>query len=97
MARLDCTWGIDEWRMFDSKDPRTNPEAISRVEVEFEDCRVLKRQYSHDTGWLATVNAWPLQNMKVSAGGTPVKYPTHREAIRELERVTMAIEKSSPT
>jgi hypothetical protein len=26
----------DEWRMYDPKDPRTHPEGISRVEMEFD-------------------------------------------------------------
>jgi|GEM_PF-5256393 len=55
----------DEWRMYDPKDPRTHPEGISRVEIEFENGRVLKGQYSRDTGWLATVGAWPPQNTNV--------------------------------
>lgn len=50
----------DEWRIYDPKDLRTHPEAISRVEVEFIDGVTVLGQYSRDTGMFTFVgNALP--------------------------------------
>lgn len=55
----------EEWRIYDPKDTRTHPEAISRVEIEFEDGRQMEGQYSRDTGFFATVGTLPPQNPTV--------------------------------
>lgn len=40
----------EEWRMYDPSDPRTHPEEIARVEIEFAEGMKVEGQYSRDTG-----------------------------------------------
>ena len=45
----------EEWRMYEPNDPRTHPEEIARVEVEFPDGTKVVGQYSRDTGMFTFV------------------------------------------
>jgi len=44
----------EEWRIYDPTDPRTHPEGIALVALEYEDGRVQHGQYSRDTGWFTS-------------------------------------------
>ena len=49
----------EEWRIYDPEDTRTHPEGFARVEIEFQDGRVLDGQYSRDLGLFAAVGSAP--------------------------------------
>lgn len=57
----------EEWRVYDPKDPRTHPDGVARVEIEFDDGRVFYGRYSRERDSFTTADTTPVIQHKAMA------------------------------